>query len=152
MAWDRRYISDRFTDILPLWGNTKGPGDHAISPPAMSSEIERKDDLIHAEAPPEVKEEIAAHLAAQEDHEQTVSQALRSNYWTLLWLFYGVWIIVCCSFDSNAGSVVVGIPRFRQDFGYWYEDNWVLPAKWQSAYSGAPTAAQIVGTFVCGSE
>jgi hypothetical protein len=97
-------------------------------------------------------EEIAAHLSAQEEQSQTVSEALRSSPWAIVWLCYGVWIILCCSFDSNAGSLVLGIPRFRQDFGYAFQGDYVLPADWQSAFSGGPAATQVLGTFVSGSE
>lgn len=106
----------------------------------------------HSLAPDANAEEIAAHLAAQEEHDQTISSAIRSNPWCLVWLAYGVWIIMCCSFDNNAGSIVFGIPMFRKDFGYAFEGDYILPPDWQSAFSGGPAAAMILGTFMSGSE
>jgi len=108
---------------------------------------ERKEDNTE-----EQREEFLAHLSAQNDHDQTVSEALLASPWTIVWLCYGIWIIVCCSFDGNAGSIVVGIPKFREDFGYRYQGNWILPADWQSAFSGGPAATTILGTFVSGSK
>ncbi len=63
-----------------------------------------------------------------------------------------MWVILCCSFDMNAGNTALGIPRFRQDFGYALGGDYVLYADWQSAFSGGPAALQIVGTFIAGSE
>lgn len=45
------------------------------------------------------------------------------------------------NYINTAGGSVLGIPRFRKDFGSPYEDDYVLPATWQSAYFGAPSAA-----------
>jgi SP family general alpha glucoside:H+ symporter-like MFS transporter len=92
------------------------------------------------------------HLANQEDHDETPMQALRRHPWTCVWVVYGIWVLLCCSFDNSAAGSVVGIPRFRQDYGYAYEGDYVLPANWQSAYSGGPAAASVFGTFAGGCE
>lgn len=117
--------------------------------PDTKADIELNERAVD---PAEDSEEIAAHLSAREEQSQTVSQALRSSPWAIVWLCYGVWSILCCSFDSNAGSLVLGIPRFRQDFGYAFQGDYILPADWQSAFSGGPAATQVVGTFVSGSK
>ena len=96
--------------------------------------------------------EAMGHLANQEDHEETAKQALRRYPWTFLWMVYGIWIILCCAFDNSAGGSVVGLPKFREDYGYAFEGNYVIPANWQSAWSGGPNAAQFFGTFATGCE
>jgi hypothetical protein len=70
-----------------------------------------------------------------------VFQALCSDTWILLFFFYAVEIIMRCSFDSSAGVFGAGIPKSREDFGYWYEGDWILPAGWRSAFSGGPAAS-----------
>ncbi len=45
------------------------------------------------------------------------------------------------SFDNQASGTVIGIPQFRKDFGTPFGGDYVLPAKWQSAYNGAPVAS-----------
>lgn len=88
----------------------------------------------------EHNEEIG-HLANQEEHEETVRQALTRNPKRTLWCFYAIWVLIITSFDNQVGGVVIGIPEFRKDFGSAFEGNYVLPAKWQSAYSGGPVAS-----------
>jgi hypothetical protein len=91
--------------------------------------------------------EAVGHLAQQEAHDETPWEAVKRGPFTTLWVLYGIGIIICCSFDNNAGGNVLGIPRFRQDYGNEFEGNYVLPAQWQSAYSGGPAAAGVFGTF-----
>lgn len=83
----------------------------------------------------------AGHLANQEDHEETVRQALTRHPWAVLWCVYAIWVVVISSFDNQVGGVVISIPEFRKDFGSPFDGDYVLPAKWQSAYSGGPVAS-----------
>jgi MFS transporter, SP family, general alpha glucoside:H+ symporter len=85
--------------------------------------------------------EAIGHLANQEDHEETVRQALTRHPKTIIWCLYAIWVLVITSFDNQVGGVVIGIPEFRKDYGSAFEGNYVLPAKWQSAYSGGPVAS-----------
>ena len=128
-------------------------------------ELDRKDDHLAIEHPQasdaDVIEEKLAHLDAQLEREKNVSQALKDSKRLMPYFIYGIWTIVCCSFDNSAGSVVLGIPQvgsycsvadsqFRKDFGYAFQGGYILPANWQSAFSGGPQAAQILATFFAG--
>jgi hypothetical protein len=92
-------------------------------------------------------DEFVGQFAEQEAHEETPWQALKSHPWSSVWVVYGIGIIIACSFDNNAGGNVISIPRFRQDYGSPFDGNYVLPAQWQSAYSGGPAASSVFGTF-----
>jgi len=92
----------------------------------------------------------SGQYANQIEHEETALGALRGHPWANLWIVYAIWVLVACSFDSNASSSILGIPKFREDFGSPYGGTFVLPAKWQSAYSGGPAAATVIGAFACG--
>lgn len=81
------------------------------------------------------------HLANQEDHEISRMQAIRSNPRAFAWCLFAVWTTLLVSFEMQASGIVIGIPQFRKDFGTYYNGNYVLPARWQSAFSGAPVAA-----------
>jgi MFS transporter, SP family, general alpha glucoside:H+ symporter len=81
------------------------------------------------------------HLTNQEDHDTTRWEAIKSNPWAFGWCLFAVWTTLLVSFENQASGIVIGIPQFRKDFGTYYEGNYVLPAKWQSAFSGAPVAA-----------
>lgn len=95
-------------------------------------------------------ETAVGHLAHQLDHEETPLGALRSHPIPCLWILYAIWILMATSFDNNASSSILGIPQFRKDFGHKFGEEYVLPAQWQSAYSGGPAAATIIGAFASG--
>lgn len=82
-----------------------------------------------------------AHLANAEDHKDTKWQAIRRNPWAFAWCLFAVWTVLLVSFENQASGNILGIPEFRKDFGSFYDGNWVLSAKWQSAFSGAPIAS-----------
>ncbi|KAL3493465.1 general substrate transporter [Aspergillus germanicus] len=90
------------------------------------------------------------YLADQEDHELGKWDSLKKYPWTFVWCVYAVWCILLVSFENQAAGNVTGIPQFRQDFGSFYEGNWVLDAKWQSAFNGGPVASAVVGALCSG--
>lgn len=85
-----------------------------------------------------------AHATDFEDHDATVWQTIRQNPWACAWCIYACWTIVLVAFETQASGAVVGIPQFRKDFGFEFpagSGKYVLPAEWQSAFSGAPSAS-----------
>jgi hypothetical protein len=86
------------------------------------------------------------HLANQEDHEVGKLASFRKYPWACAWSIYMVWVVLLVSFENQAAGNVISIPEFRKDFGYALtaEDgtvDYVLDAKWQSAFQGAPVAS-----------
>jgi SP family general alpha glucoside:H+ symporter-like MFS transporter len=81
---------------------------------------------------------------------QTPFEAIKSHPRELLWCLYALFVLVLSSFDNQAGGVVLSIPQFRKDFGSAYNGDYVLSAKWQSAYSGAPVLSSIIGLLLSG--
>ncbi|WYZ43296.1 hypothetical protein EsH8_VI_000995 [Colletotrichum jinshuiense] len=106
-----------------------------------------KDDI--ADAKGEHVEEVG-HAATAEDHQESVFQAIKNQPWAFAWCIYAIYVLILTSFDNQAGGTVIGIPQFRKDFGSEFNGNYVLPAKWQSAYSGAPVASAVVGSIGAG--
>ncbi|KAJ9604604.1 hypothetical protein H2200_010718 [Cladophialophora chaetospira] len=68
--------------------------------------------------------------------------------WALTWCFYTLWCVLANNYAKTAGQSVLGIPQFRKDFGSAFKGNYVLSAKWQSAYYGAPQAASVTGALI----
>ncbi|KAI5459681.1 putative maltose permease [Mariannaea sp. PMI_226] len=91
-----------------------------------------------------------AHLALQEDHEVGKWQTIKRNPWAFGWCLYAVWTVLLVSFENQAAGNILSIPEFRKDFGSFYNGDYVLSAKWQSAFSGAPVAAQVIGSLMTG--
>lgn len=88
--------------------------------------------------------------AEYEDHKLTPIQALKKHPWAAAWTFYAVVACLLVSFENQAAGMVLGIPKFRQDFGTPYEGDYVLDADWQSAFYGGPIASSVIGTFSAG--
>jgi MFS transporter, SP family, general alpha glucoside:H+ symporter len=86
-------------------------------------------------------QDTLGHLTNEEDHQTTRWQAIKKNPTAFFWCLFAIWTTILVSFENQASGIVLGIPQFREDFGSYYGGNYVLPSKWQSAYSGAPTAS-----------
>lgn len=89
-------------------------------------------------------------IALESPSVQTSFQAIRQHPRELLWCLYTIFVLVISSFDNQAGGVVLSIPQFRKDFGSLYNGDYVLSAKWQSAYSGVPVLTSIIGLLLSG--
>ncbi|KAI8654489.1 MFS domain-containing protein [Fusarium keratoplasticum] len=103
----------------------------------------------HALKKPEHVEHIG-HATAAEDHEEGPIKAIRNQPWAFLWCVYAIYTLMLTSFDNQAGGIVIGIPQFRKDFGSEFAGDYVLPARWQSAYSGGPVASAVIGSLGAG--
>jgi SP family general alpha glucoside:H+ symporter-like MFS transporter len=103
---------------------------------AMDTEKDAPMPIHHEEAVLQV-----ADLVSKEDHEVSKWQVIKRNPRVFLWSIYAIWAILLVSFDNQASGIVFGIPEFRRDFGHYYNGNYVLDAKWQSAFTGAPLAS-----------
>ena len=79
--------------------------------------------------------------SSQNTNQPSLLKAAHKHFWALLWCLYGLWCIFANNYSKIAGSSVLGIPQFRKDFGKAFDGNYVLSAKWQSAFNGAPQAA-----------
>ncbi|KAF0318188.1 MFS hexose transporter [Colletotrichum asianum] len=109
--------------------------------------VAEKDDIAAAKG--EHVEEIG-HAATAEDHVETPLQAIKNQPWAFLWCVYAIYVLILTSFDNQAGGSILSIPEFRKDFGNEFNSDYVLPAKWQSAYSGAPVASAVIGSIGAG--
>ncbi|PMD40268.1 general substrate transporter [Hyaloscypha variabilis F] len=113
----------------------------------MSQIHEEKGVSMMVEHHDQNHKEKYGHIANQEEHEETALQSLRRHPKTIMWCVFALWVLLLSSFDNQAGGVVIGVPEFRKDFGSAFEGNYVLPAEWQSAYSGGPTASAVIGSL-----
>ncbi|KAK2056392.1 alpha glucoside transporter [Colletotrichum caudatum] len=88
-----------------------------------------------------------AQVANVEDHELGIWKSLVRYPWASAWCVYACWTIILIGFYVQAAGAVVGIPSFRKDFGYKFEGDYVLPAVWQSSFSGAPVATAVISSI-----
>lgn len=118
---------------------------------AETSSVQAGDVVAEKSGFPEGEHlEKVGHEADAEAHQETIFQAIKRRPKAFLWCLYAIWVLLLTSYDNQAGGVVIGIPAFRKDFGTAFNGDYVLPAKWQSAYSGAPVASAVVGSLAAG--
>jgi SP family general alpha glucoside:H+ symporter-like MFS transporter len=86
----------------------------------------------------------------QEDRAVTKWEAVRTNRKAVAWTAWAIFVLCLQGFDNQAGGIVVGVKEFRKDFGYAFGGDYVLPAKWQSAFSGGPNASAVFGSLFAG--
>ncbi|KAJ5290968.1 hypothetical protein N7478_000219 [Penicillium angulare] len=91
-----------------------------------------------------------AHISNHEDHELGKWQCIKRYPLIFAWCVYAVWCILLVSFENQASGNVTSIPEFRKDFGSYYDGDYVLNAKWQSAFSGGPVASAVIGALCSG--
>lgn len=103
----------------------------------MADKVE-KHGTEHYEGPSDGE---LAHLANQKEHTLGKLQCVKQYPLSCFWAVYAVWCIMLCSFENQAAGNIIGIPEFRKDFGSPYNGDYVLAAKWQSAFQGAPVAS-----------
>ena len=53
-------------------------------------------------------------------------------------------------YDAQIGGGTLSIPAFRRDFGTPFRDDWVIPARWQSAFSSASSIGGLFGGLSVG--
>lgn len=107
--------------------------------------------LIHEEASIYAPNDVArtAHYTDYVDTHISQWEAIKKYPRAALYVLAGVFILICTSFEAQAGTVVIAIEAFRRDYGYQEASGkYVIASKWISAFSGVPLAGQIVGQWV----
>lgn len=101
-------------------------------------ELDKKNnpDMV---ADDEVTDQLA-RLANQDEHDIGKRESFRRFPKSCLWCLYAVFLVLLGSFENQAAGVILGIPKFREDFGHHFNDEHVIDASWQAAFNGAPIA------------
>lgn len=86
-------------------------------------------------------DEQLGHLVNAEDHSLTKWQAIKQNPWACAWTMFAIWMVLLVSYENQASGNILGIPRFRKDFGSLVDGQYVLAANWQSAFTASPVAS-----------
>ncbi|KKY15570.1 putative maltose permease [Phaeomoniella chlamydospora] len=95
---------------------------------------------------------------AEDDHVETVAtqddyasakDVLRNNKSIAAWCLFFAMTAVGWGFDAQVNGAILSVPRFREDFGYIYKGQPILPASWQSAFNSISSVGQFLGGFIC---
>ncbi|WWD01376.1 hypothetical protein V866_008319 [Kwoniella sp. B9012] len=82
---------------------------------------------------PQINDNTLA-LAAAEEKAISPLQAIRDYHRAFMWCFSGL----------------LSTPSFRRDFGYFYKNDYVVPARWQSAFNSVGSVGGIFGGIAVG--
>lgn len=120
--------------------------------PAKTEVVETTTTIEQVESAPGgilLESEIAR---AYDNNQLSLSwiQAVRANPRAILWCCYALFTCIMYGYDVLAGAIVIAIARFRQDYGSPFEGAYVIPAKWQLAFTGASFAGLIVSSVITG--
>lgn len=106
----------------------------------MASTTDTKDIPLTVMAMDVDHDTAVGHLVNQEDHEMTIKQAITTQTSAVCWCLFSVWMLLLAAYDQNAPALYLAIPKFREDFGVLYEGQYILPAKWQTAFNAGEVA------------
>ncbi|CDK24448.1 unnamed protein product [Kuraishia capsulata CBS 1993] len=91
--------------------------------------------------------ETAARAQQKIEHGLSRWEAIKLYPRASAWMLFMVWAMILVGYENQAGSIVISIPQFRQDFGHKYKTEYVLDTQWQSAISGGPLGAIAISSF-----
>ena len=73
-----------------------------------------------------------ARHATEVEHELTLSEAFRLYPTAVGWSIFFSLGIIMMSFDPQLIGQLFATPAFQKDFGYVYDDSYIVSAAWQS--------------------
>jgi len=90
---------------------------------------------------------VEAKQATDEEHAQTLWQALRDNRKAVAWSVLISMSIVMEGYDTILMGNLIAYPRFQEKYGQYYgeELGWQVSAPWQTGLSMASTVGAIFG-------
>lgn len=116
------------------------PGDSTLYEKAAAHHVE--DALGHGAI-------FEAKQASDEEHTQTLWEAIRTNRKAVGWSVLISMSIVMEGYDINLMSNFFGYPAFQKKFGNWYGEDvgWQISVPWQTGLSMGSTVGTVFGMF-----
>jgi MFS family permease len=79
-----------------------------------------------------------------------VLQTIRQNRVALGWCSYMIFTCIMYGYDGLASGIVISIPKFRMDYGYLWEGQYVVSAAWQFGFTAMFFFGMILGGIATG--
>lgn len=110
--------------------------------------------LPHAEEHELVSTEMATatqgHNHVKVDEKIPILQVIRENWIGLGWCCYMIFTCIMYGYDGLASSIPLAIPKFRQDYGYLWEGEYVVSAAWQLGFTAIALFGVVFGGIATG--
>ncbi|KJY02504.1 hypothetical protein TI39_contig48g00013 [Zymoseptoria brevis] len=85
--------------------------------------------------------------AIQNEHELSFVEALRQYPTAVGWSVFFSLGVIMTAFDPQLMGNLYATPAFQRDFGYLYNDEYIISAPWQTALGMGNPIGQVVGAF-----
>jgi hypothetical protein len=111
----------------------------------MAAELENKTHTITQETTFSDDKLDASPNAVVTFEKQPRLQAIKENPVAILSCMYMLFTCIMWGYDGMAGGIVLAMPQWRESYGYLFEGQYVVEARWQLTFN----AATLIG-LVCG--
>ena len=81
---------------------------------------------------------------------QSIFAAIKEAPFAMAACVYMLFTCIMWGYDGMAGAIVLSIPRWRQDYGYLWEGQYVVAAKWQLGFTAGSVLGLVVGGLATG--
>ncbi|PSN71776.1 sugar transporter [Corynespora cassiicola Philippines] len=100
--------------------------------------------------PIEQEEAEEVREAIEVEHQLTFWDAVRHYPKAIGWSMYFSLGVIMLSFDPQLLGNLYAMPAFQKDFGYYFEDGYIISAAWQTALGMGNPIGQVVGALAAG--
>jgi hypothetical protein len=91
-----------------------------------------------------------SHEHIKQDEKVSWVASVRQSPAAVGWCCYMLFTCIMWGYDGLAGAIVLSTPRWRQDYGYLYEGQYVVSADWQLGFTAASMIGLLVGGLATG--
>nr|OQO16196.1 hypothetical protein B0A51_13318 [Rachicladosporium sp. CCFEE 5018] len=88
-----------------------------------------------------------ARLATDREHEMPFLEAIRLYPTAIGWSIFFSLGVIMTAFDPQLLRNLYATPAFQRDFGYKFNDNYIISAAWQAGLGMGNPIGQVVGAF-----
>lgn len=91
-----------------------------------------------------------AQQATELEHAMTFWESLKLYPTSVLWSIFFSLGIIMTAFDPQLLGNLYATPAFQRDFGYLFQDSYIISAPWQSGLGMGSPIGQVVGALAAG--
>lgn len=90
---------------------------------------------------------LQSALATENEHSITIGKAIKDYRAAILWSLFFCIGQMMTSFDPQVLGNLIAMPAFQRDFGYLYQDSYIVSAPWQTALLMGGPIGQVAGSL-----
>lgn len=118
----------------------------------LSRDDEPKACLEHIERLDDMSERATRYL--ESERQLGFRQSIKLHRRAVFWVIYGQLVVFGFGIDGIIAAYLIGIPRFREDFGQAFTvdgvPSYIIPAWWLSLFAGVSQLTAIIGAMSAG--